>query len=123
MKLPIITLFISILLAGLSLAQSKYDVTLAWDKNPETDLVGYKIYQKIASTAVPPVVTWKLVGSVGTLASPEFKVTGVPAGTTTFAVTAYKADVESGYSNELIVTTLESPKGLKTKTITISVGP
>ena len=90
-----------LIIAGPALAA---DVKLTWDANTESDLAGYRLYQKADST-VPPFV----------------KVQDIPKGTQTanvisldpshsysFAVTAYNtAGLESSYSN--IVTIPAAP--------------
>ena len=70
------------------------DVTLAWDPNSETDLAGYRLYYGNASRSYSATVP---VGNVTT-----YTITGLPAGTFYFAVTAYNtAQAESSYSNEV----------------------
>lgn len=45
-------LSLGLLLLMFGVAQAK-DITLAWDKNPEPDVVGYKVYYKAESSAAP----------------------------------------------------------------------
>jgi hypothetical protein len=45
-------LSLGLLLLMFGVAQAK-DITLAWDQNPELDVVGYKIYYKAESSAAP----------------------------------------------------------------------
>lgn len=88
------------------------NVTLAWDRNPETDIAGYKVYTSPV-TGGP----YTLVGTVtGAPASPQFTVSGAPAGNNCYVVTAFNtSSLESGYSNEvctLIIYPPQPPKGL-----------
>lgn len=54
MTLSIHHLLLSMLLLFLLIGQSQAkDITLAWDKNPEMDVVGYKVYYKAESSAMP----------------------------------------------------------------------
>jgi hypothetical protein len=73
-------------------------VTLAWDPNPESDVVGYRLYYGTTSRAYPNVTD---VGKVTTSS-----VSGLVSGTTYFfAVTAYNsAALESAYSAEITYT-------------------
>jgi hypothetical protein len=72
-------------------------VTLTWDRNPEQDISGYRIYYGTASR----VYNWFVdVGNVAT-----YTVTGLPddGGTYYFAATAYDTSrVESTYSTEAV---------------------
>jgi hypothetical protein len=72
-------------------------VTLAWDRNPEQDISGYRIYYGTASR----VYNWFVdVGNVAT-----YTVTGLldDGGTYYFAATAYDtSQVESTYSTEAV---------------------
>ena len=105
------TLIITILLLDLAVCAHAADVKLQWDPNTESDLAGYRLYQK-ADSAVPPFT----------------KVQEIPKGTTTasvpgldsshsysFAVTAYNsAGLESAYSNIVTIPAAPlPPNGLK----------
>jgi len=69
-------------------------VTLAWNSNPETDLLGYKVYYGTSSGVYGTNID---VGLQTT-----YTITGLPAGNYYFAVTAYNAAyLESSYSNEV----------------------
>lgn len=70
-------------------------VTLMWDPNSESDLVGYRIYYGIASRSYDNVID---VGNTETCT-----VTGlIPEVTYYFAATAYNtSELESDYSNEI----------------------
>jgi len=70
-------------------------VTLMWDPNSESDLVGYRIYYGIASRSYDNVID---VGNTETCT-----VTGLIHGATYyFAATAYNtSELESDYSNEI----------------------
>ena len=102
---------LTICLLALSVCANAADVTLTWDANTETDLAGYRLYQK-QDSAFPPFV----------------KVQNIPKGTQTatilnldsahsysFAVTAYNtAGLESAYSNIVTVPAAPiAPNGLK----------
>lgn len=79
-------------------------IGLAWDANSETDLVGYKVYWGTTSRSYgTPIVV------PGTPAAPTYTLTGFSGGTYFFAVTAYNAGAESGYSNEVSATILPNP--------------
>lgn len=95
-------LSMGLLLLLLGFAEAK-DITLAWDKNPEPDVVGYKIYYNAESSAAPlngwgayegdsPIV-------VGNLTSA--KISGLmDSQTYYFAVSAFNAaGVESALSD------------------------
>jgi hypothetical protein len=73
-------------------------LTLIWDRNPEPDIAGYKLYYGLVSGDYAHVVT--------VLPKPGFRPRakiGVPSSKTTyFAVTAYNtAGVESDLSDEV----------------------
>lgn len=73
------------------------DVTLAWERNAEPDVLGYRIYYGIASR------TYSRSIDVGNVTA--YTVTGLGTGIYFFAVTAYNAaGLESGYSNEVWTT-------------------
>ena len=70
------------------------NVQLAWDPNTDSDLAGYKVYYGTVSGSYGTTIT---VGNQTT-----YTVTGLPAGTYYFVVTAYNtAGIESGFSNEV----------------------
>jgi hypothetical protein len=89
------------------------DVTLAWDRNSDTDLAGYKIYYGTQSGGPyngndstdgksPIVVT---LGSTN-LVSPQITVHGLKDRTYYFVATAYNTEgYESGYSNQVSTST------------------
>ena len=73
-------------------------LTLVWDRNPEPDIAGYKVYYGLVSGDYTRVVT--------VIPEPGFRPRariGVPSSKTTyFAVTAYNtAGVESDLSDEV----------------------
>ena len=77
-------------------AITAFGVTLQWDANAETDLVGYKVFWGTASRTYGAPVT---LGKVTT-----YKVEGLTTpGVYYFAVTAFNAAGESGYSNEVVL--------------------
>lgn len=131
MKLSTIksTLLSLILLSGLSLVKAQtIPISLAWDKNPELDIMGYLVYQKVVTSSIPPVteptVTWKLVGQT-TSSVVEFTVPEVAPGKVIFAVSAFNsAKVESAKSDELEIPIPAAPKGLKFKiTLNVTIQP
>jgi len=67
------------------------DVVLGWNANTEPVLTGYKLYYGTASGKYNTSID---VGNVIT-----YTVSGLPAGTYYFALTAYSATEETGYSN------------------------
>ena len=88
------------------------DVTLQWDANVESDLLGYNIYYKAGSSGPPYNGSGALEGespievnaddvTIGNVS--EFALTGLDnTQTYYFAVTAYnEGGFESGYSNEI----------------------
>jgi len=73
------------------------DVTLQWDPNPETDVVGYKVYYGTSSRTYSAPISLGLQSA--------YTVTGLAAGTYYFAVTAFNVDgLESAFSNEVSTT-------------------
>jgi chitinase len=87
------------------------NVSLAWDRNPESDIAGYRLYYGTASRNYTANLD---VGNTD-----QHTVTGLVAGTTYyFAATAYDiSGAESAYSAEVIYTT-----DIITHTITASAG-
>ena len=80
-------------------ARGSQNVTLAWDANPETNVVGYIVHYGSVSGAYTNAVN--VTGSISAT------VTNLQEGSTYyFAVTAYDgAGVESSFSNEISYTT------------------
>ncbi len=110
MKPPILAAILALLTAGL--AQAQNSVQLTWDRNPEPDILGYRVYQKVTTpapappagtpppaTPLEPVVTWTLIGTVPvtlTPATPIFTVKDLPFGAVNaWAVTAFNPWGES----------------------------
>ena len=92
------------------------EISLAWDRNTESDLKGYKIYYKTGTSGKPydgtgafegdsPVII--LVSELDDSNTPSYKLTQLQHGTTYhLTLTAFNnEDVESEYSNEVSVTT------------------
>jgi len=87
------------------------DITLTWDQNPETDLLGYRGYYKIGASGAPYNGTGADQGSspililIEDLLDPEFpdlNLTGLDGDEIYyFVVTAHNDYGESGYSNEV----------------------
>jgi len=72
-------------------------ITLAWDRNPESDIKGYRLYYGPISRSKANYTSMVEVGNVT-----EFTLTNLPPGPYFFAVTAVNlAGRESGYSNEV----------------------
>ena len=112
-------------------------VNLAWDKNPNTSVVGYKIYYKANSAGAPYTgtgleqgvspITFK-TSSLSDPNNPQVSLSGFEAGRTYyFVATAYDGNNnESGYSNEVkyecITDTLKPsiPAGLIVKVLSSS---
>jgi hypothetical protein len=67
---------------------SALDLTLVWDRNPETRVVGYKVYE----------VTGTNYFFLGSTTNINFVVTNVTKSAHTWAITAYDKFFESGYS-------------------------
>lgn len=112
------TLIVTILLLTIAVCAYAADVTLTWDPNTESDLAGYRLYQK-ADSATPPFVKVQEIPKGTTTAS----VTGLdPTHSYSFAVTAYNtAGLESAYSNIVTIPAAPAiPGGLKW-TLTLSV--
>ena len=97
------------------------DVTLTWDANTESDMAGYRLYQK-ADSAVPPFIKVQDIPKGTTVAN----ITGLDsAHSHSFAVTAYNtAGMESPYSNIVTVPAAPlAPAGLKwSLTLTVTGG-
>ena len=80
------------------------DVTLAWDRNPESDIAGYRLYYGTVSRSYTQVVD---VGNVV-----QRTLTGLAQGTYFFAVSAYNSSgLESGFSNEVAARLLDGGTG------------
>ena len=74
------------------------EVTVAWDRNGEADLAGYRVYYGLN----PPTLQFSVdVGLTATPLNPSVKLTSFQAyGTLSFAVTAYDtSNNESAFSN------------------------
>jgi hypothetical protein len=92
-------LYIAVLFCSVIATQAQSRVTLAWDRNSETNIAGYKLYRGTVPSVYTDVVN---VGNVTTAS-----VSNLAGGVTyRFAVTAYNtAGVESDYSSEITFTT------------------
>jgi len=89
---------------------SAAEVTLAWDANTETDLLGYKIYYDTspgdpyygtdAEQGISPIIV--LIDDLDDPHNPRFTLTGLSDdGDYYFALTAFDNEkLESGFSNE-----------------------
>ena len=115
------TLFFTAALLALAFTAYAADVTLQWDANTETDLAGYRLYQK-QNSAVPPFAQVQDIPKGTTTAS----VTGLDSSHSySFAVTAYNtAGMESAYSNIVTIPAAPiAPAGLKwSLTLTVTGG-
>ncbi len=87
-----------------------WKVTLSWDANAEPDLAGYKVYYDTspgdpyygteADQGTSPITI--MLEDLSDQNSPEFTITGLISGFTYyFVVTAFNANTESDYSNEV----------------------
>lgn len=93
--LSVLIIFISIFFIFPFSAQNAQaaDVTLAWDQNPESDVIGYKVYYGTSSGSYSTTV------DVGNYTS--CVISGLDIGETYyFVATAYTSEDESGYSDE-----------------------
>ena len=96
--------------AGLGIVTSSNAETaiLTWDKNDETDLAGYRIYQRVL-----PSIDFQLIfsGLPSQPNAPEHTVTGLQSGTTyNYVVTAFDlAGNEGAFSNEVSKTISGTP--------------
>ena len=111
-------LILTLLFLIVSVCAHAADVKLQWDANTESDLAGYRLYQK-ADSVVPPFT----------------KVQDLPKGTTTadvtgldsahsysFAVTAYNtAGLESAYSNIVTIPAAPMAPGSLKWSLTLTV--
>jgi len=91
--------FAAILVSALAFAPNLAgaEITLAWDRNPESDIRGYRIYYGPVSRSVSGYARVVEAGNVI-----EFTLRDLPPGPYFFAVTAVNmAGLESGYSNEV----------------------
>lgn len=105
------TLFFTAALLALAFTAYAVDVKLTWDPNTESDLAGYRLYQK-RDSAVPPFAQVQDIPKGTTTAS----VTGLDSSHSySFAVTAYNsAGIESAYSNIVTISAAPiAPGGLK----------
>jgi hypothetical protein len=92
------TLAMSVLfLASIAIAAEAKSVTLSWDASPTASVTGYAVYYGADSESL------EYTADAGE--SLTYTVADLPAGQWYFAVTAYNADDESGYSN-IVDTTL-----------------
>jgi Concanavalin A-like lectin/glucanases superfamily/Purple acid Phosphatase, N-terminal domain len=83
------------------------DIALGWHASTAPSVAGYKLYYGNVTRLYHTVID---VGNVVT-----YTVSGLPAGTYYFAVTAYSATEETGYSNE--VSAVISPSDTKPPSI------
>ena len=93
--LVVTMLFFSTILARAS-------VTFAWDPNPEPDVIGYRLHYGTQSGVYSTIL------DIGNYVSET--LTNLQAGNTYYVtVTAYNSVGESGYSNEVSITTPSNP--------------
>jgi hypothetical protein len=80
-------------------------VSLAWDPSPSSDVSGYRLYYKNGHTGGPPyhgTDAYEGDSPIDVGGRTDFTVTGLDDQQTYyFVVTAYNADAESGFSNEV----------------------
>ena len=105
------TLLLTICLLTIVVCAHAADVTLTWDPNTETDLVGYRLYQK-QDSAVPPFTRVQEIPK-GTQTATVQNLDGTHS--YSLAVTAYNtAGLESAYSNVVTIPAAPiAPAGLK----------
>ncbi len=99
-----ITLFLVLLIFSFGAAEAA-QVSMAWDKNPEPQVTGYKLYVGNTSRSYQSSV------DVGNTTSYTF--TGIQPGKTTYlALTAYDGSKQEGpYSDEIVCNTIVSSSG------------
>ena len=86
--------FFCLLTSGVTVAEASVTVTLAWGKNQETDVIGYKVHYGIFSR------NYQYTVDVNN--NTNCTIGGLEEGKTYyFAVTAYNSLFESDYSMEL----------------------
>lgn len=111
--------FISLFCLSMAGATHAENITFVWDKNPETDIAGYRLYQ----SKVSGVYVKGADKAVATTKKGTQKVS-IPIeieGTYYWVVTAYDIrNNESGYSNEVSKTFDWTPPGAP-KGLTISI--
>lgn len=125
MKKLILTLLACLLLAGMAYADNS--VTFKWDKNTETDLAGYRLYQsptpdgQVVGVDIPidiaPEAGLYDHGIVPDLEPTKdaYTLTSVPDGVWYWILTAYDTQGnESGKSNEVSATLDSIPPGVPT---------
>lgn len=88
------------------LAASAFGVTLEWDRNPETNVMGYRVYVGTASRNY--VTNYMTTNTMLTITN-----SSLPFGTNYFAVTAFdEIGLESDFSDEVYwVKKLSKPTG------------
>lgn len=91
--------FIFCLVFSVGVVQAADDVTLAWDANTESNLVGYRLYQSQTS-GVYPFGDGNQVATI--LEGETVEVTDLGSGSYYWVLTAYDTDgLESEPSNEV----------------------
>jgi hypothetical protein len=105
-----IFLFTGVIIFFICGVSSAAEVTLAWDANSETDLMGYKIYYDTnpgnpyygtdADQGISPIIV--LIDDLEEQDNPKFTLTGLSNNEDYyFALTAFdNENLESGFSNE-----------------------
>lgn len=118
--MKLITAILALVITAAS-ASAQTSVTLTWERSPEPDVTGYRVYQKTVNPP-PAAITWKLIATVPvtpTPATPIYIVQGLAAGTVnTWTVTAFNGWMESDRSNECAATILKAPRNVTVKPIT-----
>ena len=111
-----ISIFVFLFLASPVMAQTG-SLTLAWNANPETDIIGYHLYYKSGGSGAPYDGTGAYVGDslrdspivVSPSPSPTITLNGLdPNLDYEFAVTALNSAGESGYSAPVRIFSISS---------------
>lgn len=97
-------IFVLLLIASDLIAGRSSSVTIAWDPNPERNVVGYIFYERLGRR-------YFAVDVIGRTQDPTYTILRITEGTHYYSVTAYTADgVESDHSDELVLVYRPSPR-------------
>lgn len=88
------------------------EVELSWDCSTETNLIGYKLYRGPESKRYSPHLTVVVAPQCDMDGRVHYIVQNLPFGVFYWAVTAYNADGESEFSDEVMQVITEETLGL-----------